>query len=37
LLNASGEKEQNTFYHKMMQKVEALMQLIKASEVLDFE
>jgi hypothetical protein len=37
LLNASGEKEQNSFYHKMMGKVDALYQLINAEQVLDFE
>lgn len=37
LLNTSGEKEQNQFYHKMMQKVDALSELIKAEQVLDFE
>ena len=37
LLNASGEKEQNTFYNKMMAKVDALHQLIQAERVLDFE
>lgn len=37
LLNTSGEKEQNTFYNKMMAKVEALSQLIQAENVLDFE
>lgn len=37
LLNTSGEKEQNVFYHKMMAKVDALHQLIKAENILDFE
>ena len=37
LLNASGEKEQNTFYNKMMSKVDALHQLIQAENILDFE
>ncbi|SEC83882.1 hypothetical protein SAMN04489761_3732 [Tenacibaculum sp. MAR_2009_124] len=37
LLNASGEKEQNQFYNKVMKKIEALAQLIKAENVLDFE
>lgn len=37
LLNTSGEKEQNTFYHKMMGKVDALYQLIEAESILDFE
>ena len=37
LLNASGEKEQNTFYNKMMGKINALKQLIEAENVLNFE
>jgi hypothetical protein len=37
LLNTSGEKEQNTFYNKMMAKVDALHQLIQAENILDFE
>lgn len=37
LLNASGEKEQNKFYNKMMGKINALEQLIKAESILDFE
>lgn len=37
LLNTSGEKDQNTFYRKMMAKVDALFQLIQAENVLDFE
>lgn len=37
LLNTSGEKEQNTFYRKMMQKIDALQELIKAEQALDFE
>jgi hypothetical protein len=37
LLNASGEKEQNTFYNKMMAKVDALYQLIQAEKIWDFE
>ena len=37
LLNTSGEKEQNTFYNKMMAKVDALHQLIRAESILDFE
>ena len=37
LLNTSGEKEQNQFYNKVMQKIDALAQLIKAENVLDFE
>ncbi|WP_299161394.1 helix-turn-helix domain-containing protein [uncultured Tenacibaculum sp.] len=37
LLNTSGEKEQNTFYNKMMGKVNALEQLIRAENILEFE
>lgn len=37
LLNNSGEKEQNSFYFKMMQKVEALKVLIQSEQILDFE
>lgn len=37
LLNTVGEKEQNKFYHKMMQKVDALMRLIQSEQILDFE
>ena len=37
LLNTSGEKEQNKFYNKMMQKINALISLIKADSILDFE
>lgn len=37
LLNTSGEKEQNAFYNKMMQKVDALHRLISAEQLLDFE
>lgn len=37
LLNSAGEKEQNQFYHKMMQKVDALIQLIQSEELLDFQ
>lgn len=37
LLNTSGEKEQNQFYNRMLQKVTALMQLISAENILDFE
>ena len=31
------EKEQNQFYNKLVQKIDALISLIKASEILDFE
>ncbi len=37
LLNTSGEKEQLTFFNKMHQKVNALVQLIEATEHLNFE
>lgn len=37
LLNTTGEKEQNIFYNKMIQKVEALKKMIEAENVLDFE
>lgn len=37
LMNTSGEKEQNQFYNKLVQKIDALISLIKASEILDFE
>lgn len=37
LMNASGEKDQNTFYFKMMQKIEALKNLIKSEQILDFQ
>ncbi|WP_420551427.1 helix-turn-helix domain-containing protein [Tenacibaculum aiptasiae] len=37
LLNTAGEKEQNVFYYKMMEKVKALQKLIEAENVLDFE
>lgn len=37
LLNTSGEKEQNSFYNKMIGKVEVLQQLIEAESSLSFE
>ena len=37
LLNTSGEKEQNIFYYKMMQKINALISLIKSSSILNYE
>lgn len=37
LLNTSGEKEQNQFYNKMMEKVNVLIKLIEAENFLDFE
>ena len=37
LLNTSGEKERNTFFNKMLQKVDALRKLIEARAILDFE
>ena len=37
LLNTSGEKEQNIFYYKMMQKINALKSLIKANSILNYE
>ncbi|MCD2257626.1 hypothetical protein [Psychroserpens luteolus] len=37
LLNTSGEKEQRTFFNRMYAKVDALKQLISATQVLDFE
>lgn len=37
LLNTAGEKEQNVFYYKMMEKINALERLIEAENVLDFE
>ena len=37
LLNSSGEKEQRTFFNKMHQKVDALKQLIEATEQLNYE
>ena len=37
LLNASGEKEKLTFFNKIYSKIDALHQLIEATQVLDFE
>lgn len=37
LLNKAGEKEQNMFFHKMLEKVTALERLIEAENILDFE
>ena len=37
LLNASGEKEKRTFFNKINSKIDALKQLIEATQVLDFE
>ncbi len=37
LLNTAGEKERNTFFNKLHQKIDALVQLITATELLDFE
>ena len=37
LLNASGEKEKRTFFNKINSKINALQQLIEATEILDFE
>ncbi|WP_460217931.1 hypothetical protein [Psychroserpens sp. MEBiC05023] len=37
LLNASGEKEKRTFFNRMNTKIDALKQLIEATQVLDFE
>jgi len=37
LLNTSGEKEKRTFFNKINTKIDALKQLIEASQVLDFE
>ncbi len=37
LLNASGEKEQRTFFNKIYAKIDALEQLIKATLALDFQ
>ena len=37
LLNRAGEKEQNMFFHKMLEKVNALQRLIAAENILDFE
>lgn len=37
LLNTAGEKERNTFFNKIHRKINALEQLIGASEALDFQ
>jgi len=37
LLNTAGEKERNTFFNKLHQKIDALVQLITATKVLGFE
>jgi hypothetical protein len=37
LLNTSGEKEHRTFFNRINAKIEALKQLIEATQVLDFE
>jgi len=37
LLNTAGEKERNTFFNKILKKIQALEYLINASEALDFE
>lgn len=37
LLNTTGEKEQQVFFNKINQKIDALSQLINASTVLNFE
>ncbi|MEE9349658.1 MAG: hypothetical protein V3U80_06390 [Flavobacteriaceae bacterium] len=37
LLNTVGEKERNSFFNKIHTKIEALKQLINASNILDFE
>ncbi|WP_353779870.1 hypothetical protein [Winogradskyella sp. 3972H.M.0a.05] len=37
LLNTAGEKEQRTFFNKIILKISALSQLIEASQTLDFE
>ncbi|AXT20888.1 hypothetical protein D7030_10995 [Flavobacteriaceae bacterium AU392] len=37
LLNTAGEKEQQIFFNKIHNKISALEQLIKATQVLDFE
>ena len=37
LLNASGEKEKRFFFNKIFAKIDALKQLIEATELLDFE
>lgn len=37
LLNAVGEKERNIFIQRMIKKIDALAQIIKASQLLNFE
>ncbi|WP_298900393.1 hypothetical protein [uncultured Psychroserpens sp.] len=37
LLNTSGEKEKRTFFNRINSKIDALKQLIEATQVLDFE
>ncbi|WP_299889168.1 hypothetical protein [uncultured Lacinutrix sp.] len=37
LLNTAGEKERNTFFNKIYTKINALSNLIEATQVLDFE
>ena len=37
LLNTVGEKERNLFFNKMDAKIDALYQIIKATDILDFE
>lgn len=37
LLNAVGEKERNVFINKMTKKIDALYQIIQATQILDFE
>lgn len=37
LLNTAGEKERNTFFNKIYKKIDALSNLIEATQVLDFE
>ncbi len=37
LLNTSGEKEKRTFFNKIKTKIDALKQLILATQILDFE
>ncbi|WP_158975726.1 hypothetical protein [Cellulophaga sp. L1A9] len=37
LLNSTGEKERNIFFNKLYEKIAALKNLIKATQLLDFE
>jgi WD40 repeat protein len=37
LLNTVGEKERNVFINKMIKKIDALYQIIEATQILDFE